>query len=48
MFSVFTAGALEFRRRGNLARQAAAPLLLLGGLYIALMIGFATRSVATG
>lgn len=39
MFSVFTAGALEYRRRGAIGQQAA-PLLILGGLYIAVMIGF--------
>jgi hypothetical protein len=39
MFSVFTAGALEYRRRGAIGRQAA-PLLALAGLYIAIMIGF--------
>lgn len=39
MFSVFTAGALEYRRRGTVGGQAA-PLLMLGGLYIAVMVGF--------
>ena len=38
MFGVFTAGALEYRRRGGF--QAATPLLFLAGLYIAIMIGF--------
>jgi hypothetical protein len=39
LFSFFTAGALEYRRRGNAAQQAA-PLLIAGGLLIAAMIGF--------
>jgi hypothetical protein len=38
MFSVFTAGALEYRRRGGF--QQATPLLVLAGIYIAVMIGF--------
>ena len=39
MFSFFTAGALEYRRRSEAGRQAA-PLLIVGGLAVALMIGF--------
>jgi hypothetical protein len=39
MFSVFTAGALEYRRRGAIG-QHGAPLLVVAGLYIAIMIGF--------
>jgi hypothetical protein len=39
LFSFFTAGALEHRRRAVIGTQAA-PLLLVGGLLIALMIGF--------
>jgi hypothetical protein len=39
LFGFFTAGALEFRQRRQLGRQAA-PLLIAGGLLIAVMIGF--------
>lgn len=38
LFGIFAAGSLEYRRRGAIGEQSA-PLLIAGGLFIALMIG---------
>jgi hypothetical protein len=38
LFSFFAAGAIEYRRRGLIAAQSA-PILVLGGLAISVMIG---------